>query len=362
MTTPLQSLVSALNSQFPERREAIDAIMAAVVAKQHCVMYGEPGTGKSLLARTVAKSLGQSFFEYLMTRFTEPSEVFGPVDPTEFRQGRYARNTKGKLSECQIAFLDEIFKSNSAILNSLLTILNERTYDAGNGPKAVPLSTMIAASNEMPEGPELAALYDRVLVRLEVHYISDDTAFADMLTSNGIAMPAIQVDIAAEQATASKVQVTSETVQAIIALRNACKKQGIAVSDRRYRECLTLIKAYAHIEGRTETAPDDLEILEHVLWAAPKDKVMVSKTIQSVISPSGAIAVEMLDAARDLIKNLPANPDMPTIGAAVRDIADVSKRLESLPKGRRVDSAKAEVATIKATIAKRAMKAAGVDI
>ncbi len=362
MSNQIQAIVAALESQFPERKEAITAIMCAVVAKEHAVMYGDPGTGKSLLARTFAESLDRSFFEYLMTRFTEPSELFGPVDPNAFRLGKYARVTTGKFSECEVAFLDEIFKANSAILNSLLTILNERTYDSGSGPKAVPLMSMIAASNELPEGPELEALYDRVLVRLEVHYISDDDSFRSMLTSNGIQMPTIKCDIAAEQAQAKRVTVSAETVDALVNLRNACKKAGIKVSDRRWRQCLNLVKAYAHCEGRTVTAPDDLEILESVLWHKPSDKVLTSKTIQSVISPSGAVAVEQLDAARDLIKNLPATPDMPTIGAAVRDIAEIAKRLESLPKGRRVDSAKAEVATIKATIAKRAMRAAGVDL
>lgn len=362
MSTAIKSLVSALESQFPERSEAIRAIVAAVVAKEHAVVYGPPGTGKSLLAREVAKALGKTYFEYLMTRFTEPSEVFGPVDPNAFRLGKYARNTVGKFSECEIAFLDEIFKANSAILNAFLTILNERTYDSGSGPKAVPLMSCIGASNELPEGPELEALYDRLLVRLEVGYISDDDAFRNMLVSDGIKIPAIALDIVAEQAKAKLVTVSTETVDALIALRTACKKAGIAVSDRRWRQCLNLVKAYAHCDGRTDTAPDDLEILESVLWHKPSDKVLTSKTIAGVISPSGSVAVEKLDAARHLLSTLSSDATMLTIGAAVKDIAEISKTLATLPKGRRVDAAMVEVKAIKQQIAKRALKAAGVDI
>ncbi len=358
----IQNLIASLEGQFPERKEAITAMMCAIVAKEHCVILGDPGTGKSLLARTFASALGRSYFEYLMTRFTEPSEVFGPVDPNAFRAGKYARVTTDKMSEAEICFLDEIFKANSAILNSLLTILNERTYDGGSGPKPVPLMSMIAASNELPEGPELAALYDRVLVRLEVHYISDDDAFRGMLISPGITIPLTKIDIVAEQATAKKVQVSDETVTALVDLRNACKKAGIHVSDRRWRQCLNLIKAHAHVEGRVATAPDDLEILEAVLWHKPSDKVLTSKTIQSVISPSGATAVEKLDAARDLLKNLPTDAGMNTIGSAVKDISEIYKSLKSLPKGRRVDAALTEVTTIKATVAKRAMRAAGIEV
>lgn len=358
----MQSLIQALMVQFPERQEAITALVTAVVAEEHAVIYGKPGTGKSLLVRTLAKCLGRSFFEYLMTRTTEPGEVFGPVDVNAFRLGKYARVTTGKLSECEIAFLDEIFKSNSAILNAFLTILNEKTYDSGSGPKPVPLMSCIGASNELPEGEELAALYDRFLVRLEVHYISDDDAFSRMLLSGGVQVPSIKVDIKAEQAAAKRVTISPDTITAIKNLRNACKKAGIDVSDRRWVKCMNLIKAYAHVEGRTVTAPDDLEILESVLWHKPSDKVLTSKTIQSVVSPSGAVAVEMLDAARDLLGNLSESADMKAIGSAVKDIGEIAKRLETLPKGRRVDSALAEVKTIKNTIARRGMKAAGLDL
>ncbi len=357
----LRKLAQDLEAAFPERKDCIAATLAALVAREHVLILGDPGTGKSYFARTLAKCLRKAYFEYLMTRFTEPSELFGPVDPNAFRQGRYARVTTNKLSEAEIPFLDEIFKANSAILNNLLTILNERLYDAGSGPALTPLLSCIAASNELPEGPELAALYDRLLVRLEVRYIEDDGNFESMLTAPEANIQT-NLDIRAEQAKAKLVSLTPPTMEALIALRTACKKAGISCSDRRWKQCLNLIKAYAHCEGRTLTAPEDLEILEHVLWAKPSDKTHVSKTIQSVISPSGAIAVEQLDAARELLSTLSELADMNAIGAAVNDIKEIEKRLVGLPTGRRVDAALTEVKSIRTTLARRAMKAAGIDM
>ena len=358
----MKALIESLNSAFPERKESIQATLTAVVAKEHVVLYGPPGTGKSLLARTIANALGKSYFEYLLTRFTEPSELFGPIDPNAFREGKYRRVTAGKMSEAQVVFLDEIFKANSAILNSMLTILNERRYDAGGGPQRVPLMSMIAASNEQPEGPELAALYDRILVRLEVNYISDDEAFRGMLTSS-TTIPTTPIDIVAEQDKATRVTLTPDTIQAIVDLRNACKKAAIQVSDRRWRQTLNLIKAYAHIDARTETAPEDLEILEHVLWDKPSDRVLATKTVQSVISPASATATEQLDAARDLLKSLVEGTGMSQLSAAVKDISEIQKRIAALPNNsKRVQSALDEVKSIKSEIAKKAMRSAGLDV
>ncbi len=351
----MQTLIADLEKAFPERSEAIRAMMCALVAREHCYILGPPGTGKSLLVRTFADALKRSYFEMLMARFTEPSEIFGAVDVNAFRAGKYVRNTAKMMPESEIVFLDEAFKANSAILNNLLTILNERTYVSN----PVPLMSCFAASNELPEGEELSALYDRLLVRIEVNYISDDNAFETMLQASTPHITST-IDIKYHQSQARCVTITPETIQAITGLRNACKKSGISCSDRRWRQCLNLIKAHAHIKGRSSTHPDDLEILENVLWNKPKDRVAVSKVIQSVISPSGAVAVELLDAARDLLKNI--GTDMAQLGSAVKDISDIQKRLTVLPKGHKVNHALDEVASIKANIGKLAMRAAGIEL
>src|SRR4051794_4100597 len=146
----LRMLAGTLERQFLGKDEIIRLLMIAVVAGEHCVLLGPPGTAKSALIRSLAELMRAHYFEYLLTRFTEPNEIFGPVDIKAFREGVYKRNTAGMLPEAEIVFLDEVFKSNSAILNALLTLLNERKFTSGGTVMRVPLISVFAASNEVP--------------------------------------------------------------------------------------------------------------------------------------------------------------------------------------------------------------------
>lgn len=369
--SPIAQLLSELDAAFPERGDVAKALLTSAVAGQHTVMLGPPGTAKSALARSLSHAFQSSYFEVLMTRFTTPEEVFGPVKLSGLQQDKFTRATAGYLPSAEVVFLDEVFKANSAILNALLTALNERVFHDDGAPMAIPLVSCVAASNELPEGPELDALYDRFLVRVVTDYIADRDAFRGLLSAIASGVRggvAAKVDIRAEQVAAASVTVSDDTLDALVALRDACKAAGIVVSDRRWVQCLSLVRAAAHMDGRTTTEPDDLEILEHVLWRKPDERVAVARVIQSTINPAGAKAVEDLDAAREILGKLPApgskDPGvyMSEIGTASRDIAEILKRLDALPKGRKVDAAKAEVLKIKSEIGKRAMKAAGIDI
>jgi len=362
--SPLAQLEAELNAAFPERREVIRALLVAVAAGENVFMLGEPGTAKSNLARVVANAFTGTYFEYLMTRFTEPSELFGPVDPAAFRAGKYARVTKNKFPEAEFVFLDEVWKSNSAIANSLLTALNERTFDSGSGPAAIPLLTCFGASNELPESAELDAIYDRFLMRVVTEYIVEEDNFRGLLTSvaNGTrSTVTAKVDLRAEQAAAKAVVISQETLDAIVSLRTACKAAGMKVSDRRWVQCLSLVRAAAHLDGRKETDPEDLDVLENVLWRKPDERTAVTRTIQKTVSPDGARAVESLDAARDLIKKLAPVPTVADVSQATTDIDTIIKRVSGLGAGRKVDAVKAEIKAIKKDIAHRAMKAAGYD-
>src|SRR5690349_7019359 len=135
----LRTLASSLERQFLGKDEVIRLLMISVVAGEHCVLLGPPGTAKSALIRSLAELMQAKYFEYLLTRFTEPNEIFGPVDIGAFREGRYDRRTEGMLPEAEIVFLDEVFKSNSAILNALLTLLNERRFTSGGRALTSPL-------------------------------------------------------------------------------------------------------------------------------------------------------------------------------------------------------------------------------
>lgn len=366
-TITCAELVAELCVMFPERGDVVRAMVTAAIAGEHTVVLGPPGTAKSLLVRMMTEAFGASYFEHLMTRFTTPEEVFGPVKLSGLQQDRFTRATASYLPGAEVGFLDEVFKANSAILNALLTVMNERVFHDDGKPQPIPLLTLVGASNELPEGPELDALYDRFLVRLVTDYIGDRDAFRAMLIAPAMKM-ASRVAIRAEQTAARAVVVSNDTLDAIVNLRFACRTAGIVVSDRRWRQCLSLVRAAAHLDGRTVTEPEDLEILEHVLWKKPDERVNVARTIQATVNPEGAKAVSELDAACDIFKRLPAagsvDPGvyMQTIGSACSDMAEILKRVENLAPSRKVTTAKAEVARLKGEVAKLAMRAAGVNL
>lgn len=159
-----------------KKQELIDLMLVAAVAQEPLLLVGPPGTAKSDLVLKFKDALGLSeedYFEYMLTRFTEPSEVIGPIDIGQLREGRYIRREQGKLPTARLAFLDEIFKSNSAILNILLTIINERKFYQDGVPQPVRLRVLFAATNEVPEQTELAALKDRFCLKAESRSVQE---------------------------------------------------------------------------------------------------------------------------------------------------------------------------------------------
>src|SRR5215210_822806 len=161
-----------LSTALIERDDEVDLVLTAILANEHVLLVGPPGCAKSLLLDSLLSWTGGRKFSILFTKFTVPEECFGPVSLAALREDRYVRVTAGKLPEADYAFLDEVMKASSAILNTLLKILNERVYDAGDGvARKVPLKLCVAASNEWPSpdtGKELAALVDRFLLRKAV--------------------------------------------------------------------------------------------------------------------------------------------------------------------------------------------------
>src|SRR5438128_4940157 len=167
----------SLGRFFVAKQELIDLMLVAALAQEPLLLVGPPGTAKSDLVLKFKDALGladEDYFEYMLTRFTEPSEVIGPIDISQLREGRYVRREQGKLPTARLAFLDEIFKSNSAILNILLTIINERKFYQDGLPQPVNLRVMFAATNEVPEQGELAALKDRFVLKVESRSVQDE--------------------------------------------------------------------------------------------------------------------------------------------------------------------------------------------
>jgi MoxR-like ATPase len=179
----IRRFCESLGHFFVHKQEIIELMCVAAIAQEPLLLIGPPGTAKSDLVIKFKDALGvpdEDYFEYMLTRFTEPSEILGAIDIRELREGRYIRRKEGKLPTARIAFLDEIFKSNSAILNILLTILNERKFYQEGRPEPVPLRILFAATNEIPEHGELAALKDRFVLKVESRSVHAE-AFAELI-------------------------------------------------------------------------------------------------------------------------------------------------------------------------------------
>jgi MoxR-like ATPase len=308
MTQPFAALKTELNAQFPERRDVIEGALAAILAGEHVLMLGPPGTAKSALVRAIAAAFSGVYFERLMTRFSTPEELFGPVSLKALEQDRFARVTTGKLPEAEFAFVDEVFKSNSAILNSLLTAMNERLFHNDGAPTKMPLVSLFGASNEMPEGKELEALWDRFMVRFDVAYLSRTSNLRTMLLADE---PTSTVrltmgDLRASQAAAMAVKVTDAAVDALIEIREALAVEGIIISDRRVKKCLRLAKASAYLAGETEVTAEDMLCLVDALWREPKERTKVARVVGKVADPVSSQVSEVVDAARELTRKTEA--------------------------------------------------------
>jgi MoxR-like ATPase len=268
-------LFQRLHEPFVGREDEARAIVLALLAKEHAVLVGEPGTAKSALARRLAELLSARFFKYLLTKYTEPSELFGPLDLKALREGKYSRITKGKLPEAEIVFLDEVFNANSAILNALLSIMQERVWYDGYTEIHVPLWTLIGATNRVPEEPELEAVYDRFLVRQYARPLPENK-WRELLDAGwkleaGLVEKPEPVMSLNELREAHKLVFTVD-VEAVkpklLRLFAVLEERCIHLTDRRKAKTLKLVFANALLEGRFRAEERDLLVLK---YTAPRE-------------------------------------------------------------------------------------------
>ena len=292
----LQVAARQLEREFLGKEEMIRLLFIAAIAGEHMVMIGPPGTAKSALARAFAESFDVRYFDYLLTRFTEPNEIFGPVDIQAFREGTYRRRVDGMIPTAEFVFLDEIFKANSAILNSLLSLLNSRRFTHGNQTIRVPLNSLFAASNEVPSEDALSALFDRFLLRVRVDYL-DSYHFRGLL-QKGALLEAQAMD-QQRQVTDSMVQssdltglqchfsgiltqIDEEFIATYKSLIYQIRSEGVGVSDRRIVKMLKLFVASALFDGRTQVNDSDLFVLYHV-WNTPEQEEILHEIVGPIL-------------------------------------------------------------------------------
>jgi len=301
----LRKIRAELKARYLERDDVIDGAFCALVTGSHLLLIGPPGTAKSQLANDVCRRIeGARYFQWLLTKFTTPEELFGAVSLKGLENDEYRRVTSGKLPEAHIAFLDEIFKASSSILNTLLTVMNERVFYNGTEKTEIPLITLFGASNELPsEEDELEALYDRFLLRYVVDYIKEDFRFLKMLNSDdgeadGLAITFSELETCREEARV--IAVPSNILKLISRIRKELAKKGIVPSDRRYKHSVSLLKARAYLEGRSAVSEDDLRLFENVLWREPGEKAEIQSVIHQALHGYKDRLRELLIQAKEL--------------------------------------------------------------
>src|SRR5258706_8953038 len=278
MTAALATLArirEELEQSFVERSDVITGALVALLSRSNVLLVGPPGTAKSMLADELCRRIdGAVYFQWLLTKFTTPEEVFGAISLKGLEADEYRRVTAMKLPEAHVAFLDEVFKANSSILNAVLTLVNERLFHNGRAIERVPLLTLFGATNELPDEDELAALYDRFLLRFVLGYVQEDFRFLRML---GAAAPAQRTTLALAalgelQEAAARLPVPPVVLRHLADVRRELGQKQIVASDRRYRQSLAVLRARAFLAGRESVAEEDLAFLEHVLWRDPAEQ------------------------------------------------------------------------------------------
>jgi len=299
----LRRAVQGASQGLVEREALVEMVVLAAVAGEHVLVIGPPGTAKSEAVRRISRALGGNYFEYLLGRFTEPSEIFGPVDLRRLREGVVETATAGMLPEADVAFLDEVFQGSTAILNTLLGLLNERTFRRGHTALKCPLRVCVGASNALPDEPSLAAFADRFLVRAFVAPIADPR-LEDLLeggwklaapTSPGGASLADVDALGAAALSADLSRVRPALAHALRLLRGA----GVALSDRRSVKAQKLIAAAAALAGRTQPTTSDLWPLILAV-PTPDEQTLAREVLRDLLASSenDALAAAAEEASR----------------------------------------------------------------
>ncbi len=336
MLERFKQLLGEMNRGIYEKETEISLSLLAALAGESIILLGPPGVAKSMVARQLKTAFRDAqSFEYLMSRFSTPDEIFGPVSIQKLKTSdTYERAMEGYLPTVDVVFLDEIWKAGPAIQNTLLTVINEKIFRNGNREMHLPLKLLVAASNELPaKGEGLEALWDRFVIRIESRPIKLEKNFramlleshADFSGSTGIlghADFADNADFSDLKITAEeyaewaekicKIGVKEEVLDAISAIRKslravnvdeAAERRNIYVSDRRWKNIVRLLRTSAFMQDREEVDICDLLPIYHCLWQEPEERDAIRNiVIRALFSPFADKLVEMKNALAEDIK------------------------------------------------------------
>jgi MoxR-like ATPase len=341
-----------LSEALIERDDEIDLVLTALIAQENLLLVGPPGTAKSLLLDALAGWLHGRKFTVLLTKFSQPEELFGPFSLRGLKEDRYVRVTARRLPEADLAFLDEIWKASSAILNTLLYILNERIFDAGDGTLVkVPLKICVAASNEWPSdqegGKELNALFDRFLLRKRVRPILSQSGRQRLLWKRdhtpklSTSITPAEIDLAHQQALA--LPWSDDARQAFEQILRELAAEGIVPGDRRQFKSVAVCQAFAFLNGCDRVEPEYLEVLAHTLWDSPEEQPeKVAQVVGRIANPIGMKVNQLLLECEQILAA--TNPRiLAQASAATAKLGEIDKQLGMLRTDSRQIRARAYV-------------------
>ncbi|VTT98800.1 atpase associated with various cellular activities aaa_5 : ATPase AAA-5 OS=Anaeromyxobacter dehalogenans (strain 2CP-C) GN=Adeh_3266 PE=4 SV=1: AAA_5 [Gemmataceae bacterium] len=336
-----------LSSSLIERDDEVDLVLTALLSNEHVLLVGPPGCGKSLLLDAVMNWMSARRFSILLTKFTCVEEVMGPVSLTALKADRYRRVTTGRLPEAEVCFIDEIWKASSAILNTLLKVLNERVFENDGEAVRVPLKLCVSASNEWPSpdsGKELTALLDRFLFRKAVRPISSQVGRQRLLWHRDH-VPKLSTTITTteiEQAhrEVNAVPWSKEAKDALETILRELSREGIVPGDRRQFKSVTAVQAFAYLNGADEVQPEHLEVAQHCLWDTPDEQPQkVAQVIAKVANPAGMRVTQLLLEVESVL----ATTDVRNLAEAAKAAAklgEIEKQLAALSGNGRIEKAR----------------------
>lgn len=343
------NVIAELKSELPEREVEIDLLTRSIIARSHPLFIGEPGVAKSLLVRQFMSHISDAtLYECLLAKDTPSDQVLGPVSLAALEQDEFRRITRDKLPEAEVAFLDEIFKANSTVLNAMLSIINERIFHNNGHSLHVPLWTVVGASNELPgsDRDDLRAFRDRFGITKMVEHVRTSDGLKQVITGQierargtaGSATPTLidKAEIAQIQTDATNVDVPANVMKALTDLRSRAESENLTISVRRLFEGVKLMQAAAALTGRTEVTTEDMKVFEHVLWSEPEDH---GTAYELTLDYAGAVAKkaaklrgefeEQQAALNELQSEMPTDESVPT-SELMGNIGRVSNMLKKL--------------------------------
>ena len=304
----LNNILHHLKEKFVGKDDIIDLMGICLAGRENLFLLGPPGTAKSAMVRELSKLVNGKSFEYLLTRFTEPNEIFGPFDIRKLREGDLVTNTEGMLPEANLIFLDELLNANSAILNSLLMVLNEKVFRRGRENRPLPVVMIVGASNHLPEDESLQALFDRFLIRVRCDYV--DPALLNNVLDAGWKLEnkdmADKPEISAENIFDIQSLIGSVDLQEIrpvyINLVEMLRNAGVQVSDRRAVKLQRLIAASALLCKRMKALPSDMWVMRYI-WDTEEQQEVIAGIVNTVVEADANVSEQHPRASAHALPN-----------------------------------------------------------